>query len=85
MLPDFGVGLRTLLFEPMNGRTYDRISSRILSQVKKYLPFVSVESIKMNTAEANPTLGDNEVSVSIKYNVGSIDTSDTLTISQTND
>ena len=85
MIPTFGVGLRTLLFEPMNARTYEKVSTRIRSQTKEYLPFIVIEEIKLSTAENNAATQDNEVRILIKYNIGSIDTSDTLTISQTND
>lgn len=85
MLPEFGVGLRQLLFEPMNVRTYERVTSRIRTQTLKFLPFINIESIDFLTAENSAGTLDNEVKVLIKYNIGSLDTNDTLTISQTND
>ena len=49
------------------------------------MPFINVEKISFITSDENPNMGINEVMVSIKYNLGSIDSSDTLEISPIND
>lgn len=85
MVPDFGCGLRRLLFEPISGPIRSRVVTAIQTQVNKYLPFINIEKISFITSDDNPNLGMNEAMVSIKYNVGSVDTSDTLEISPIND
>ena len=39
MLPEFGVGLYQMLFEPMAGKTYQEITTRIYEQTERYMPF----------------------------------------------
>ena len=85
MLPEFGVGLRQLLFEPIGPRIYERINTRIRTQTKRFLPFINIEDIRFVTADNSAATQDNEVKILVSYNIGSIDTNDTLTISQTND
>jgi len=85
MVPDFGCGLRRLLFEPMDGPLRSEVVTVINKQVNKYMPFINIEKISFITSDENPNIGINEAIVSIKYNVGSIDTSDTLEISPIND
>ena len=85
MVPDFGCGLRRLLFEPINGTVRQQVVTTINVQINKYMPFINVEKISFITSDENPNMGINEVMVSIKYNLGSIDSSDTLEISPIND
>ena len=85
MLPEFGVGLRQLLFEPIGPRVYERISTRIRTQTQRFLPFINIENIRFVNADNSASTQDNEVKILVSYNIGSIDTNDTLTISQTND
>lgn len=80
MLPDFGVGLRTLLFEEISGSTYERVSARIRDQVFTYLPFINIENIAFVSSDEDPTLPLNAVVVNIHFNLGAIDTSDTLSV-----
>lgn len=80
MIPHFGVGLHGLLFQPMNSSTFSKVNSRIHEQVKKYMPFLNLESIEYGTFENNPDIPLNQVNVVIKYNLGNISSSDKLTI-----
>ena len=80
MIPQFGVGLHGLLFEPLNSVTFDLINSRINEQVKKYMPFINLESIEYATSENNDNIPLNQVNVLIRYNLGDISSSDKLTI-----
>ncbi len=80
MIPDFGVGLRSLLFEGISDITYDRVSSRIREQTFTYMPFINIEDISFISSDEDPTLPLNAVVVNIRFNLGTIDTSDTLSI-----
>lgn len=76
MLPDFGVGLNSFIFENFNETTTIQIQSEIKSQVNKYMPFVSVASI--DTLEDPENL--NKLIIKINFLIPSLSISDTLII-----
>jgi len=80
MLPEFGVGLRSLLFEGISGSTYEKASARIREQTFIYMPFINIENISFVSSDEDPTLPLNAVIVNISFNLGAIDTSDTLSV-----
>tara|TARA_Y100000310_G_scaffold305807_1_gene346387 strand:+ start:820 stop:1263 length:444 start_codon:yes stop_codon:yes gene_type:complete len=45
MLPEFGVGLKTYLFEKNHHTTYSEIETKIRSQTSRYLPYFDILSI----------------------------------------
>jgi len=75
---NFGVGIRRFLFEQMVPQTQDKIESRILSQVRQYLPFVKITKIDFNTNEFL-----NLLNIAITYNVSSINKNDKIVIDLT--
>lgn len=81
MLPDFGVGLRRLLFSNITPALYGQISVLINEQVDKYMPFINIEDIQLLDMDDNENLGINQISVSVTYNIGSLDSQDTIRIS----
>ena len=81
MIPNFGAGIRQLLFEPISEELFSRISNRINRQGNQFLPFVDIEDIQFNTFNNRQELGPNEVQVRIVYNILPLDARDTLTIS----
>tara|TARA_Y100000592_G_C5479745_1_gene324551 strand:+ start:3555 stop:3956 length:402 start_codon:yes stop_codon:yes gene_type:complete len=85
MLPEFGVGLYQMLFEPMAGNTYQEITTRIYEQTERYMPFVDILAVRFSTAETDYLLDANEVKVSIEYNIGSLNLQDTLQITSAGD
>lgn len=42
---NFGVGLKTFLFEPNRESTYGDISAKVEEQVRIYLPFIEIDDI----------------------------------------
>ena len=80
MKPDFGVGMRNFLFEPKN-QAIPKIRQRIDGQVRKYMPFVRINKINFNH-NIDPSYVDDSVvlSVSIEYEVPSINLSTSVTI-----
>lgn len=76
MLPDFGVGLKKFLFENFSQTTEMQIKSEVSSQVRKYMPFVSIESI--NVLEDTTNL--NNLIVQINFSVPALNTRDTLVL-----
>jgi len=79
MNPDFGVGLKTFIFENFSQLTYDKISSRIESQVKKYLPYLQIQKIEYSGDEDNHVL-----SVTIHYRILPINGVASLALSVSN-
>ena len=82
MNPGFGAGVRRFIFEPMTPETYGRLTSAITSQISKFMRFVIVEDIRVITANEDIDLSPNSVRLQIKYNLGSVNDSDTLIITQ---
>ena len=51
---NFGVGIRSYLFENMSEITFDSVRERTLDQMKIYLPFVNVISLDIFSTEESP-------------------------------
>jgi len=63
MIPDFGVGLATFLFEQDTPLLRSELSSEITRQVQKYLPYIELVNIDLD--KQNKT--DDILTVSIRY------------------
>ena len=74
MLPDFGVGLRTYLFENFSDTVYYEIETKIEEQVKKYLPVVYIN--KVNFDNSNPDA--NTLGLQIVYSIPNLGLKDLL-------
>lgn len=85
MLPEFGAGLYEMLFEPMAGKTYQEITTRIYEQTEKYMSFIDILAVRFETSDTDSLLAANEVKVSIHYNIGSLNLQDTLQITSAGD
>tara|TARA_A100001391_G_C4933604_1_gene242518 strand:+ start:250 stop:654 length:405 start_codon:yes stop_codon:yes gene_type:complete len=82
MLPDFGAGIRRLLFEPNTGQVFSTAKDRITAQVTRYMPFVQLEDLVILTSDQDASLSPNAARLILKYNIGAINESDTLIITQ---
>lgn len=69
---NFGVGLKNFLFEQNVRNTRQALKSRIEEQVEEYMPFLDLIEIDVTEAE------DQEIYVSIIYDVPSIQAGDKL-------
>ena len=72
MDPSFGVGLKRFLFEQNGSQAYSAITSRIMSQTKKYLP--QIEKILFNepspeSPDVSEMIDSNVVSVTIRFSI----------------
>jgi hypothetical protein len=85
MLPEFGAGVRRLLFEPDINNTSNSVRERISTQISKFMPFVEVDDIIVLTADEDDSLSPNAVRLILKYGIGPINDSDTLIITQNKD
>lgn len=68
MNPDFGVGIRTYLFEPATSETLSQIQSKIQAQVKKYMPYIRLKRIDFSAPEGQYALEEmNLISIQIQF------------------
>jgi phage baseplate assembly protein W len=69
MIPDFGVGLYNFLFEQVNTNTFASVAQRIKEQVLFYMPSVNLVEVNFFTSDDDTSLQFNEVRVSIRYSI----------------
>jgi hypothetical protein len=77
MIPDFGVGIRTFLFEMNDQTTQGNIRAALDSQVKKYMSFIGIKAVAFNIDEFN---FPNSLGITIFYDVLPLNLSDVLEI-----
>ena len=87
MIPEFGVGIKTYLFENATSTVFENIEEKIRQQVRIYLPYMTIEAInflseKSDFSEApiEPSSLSNYVRIQIKYRIPSLFISDTLSL-----
>jgi len=77
MDPNFGVGLKKFLFEPLDQKTKGKIQSKIKSQAKKYLSYIKISSVDFTSLGSQPAgnislyenIDPNFLGISIKFTV----------------
>ena len=74
MIPDFGVGIRSYLFENFNNSIASNIRAAIRKQTEKYIPVVNIETISFN--DTNPDF--NTLGVQITYSIPALAIKDLL-------
>ena len=80
MDPDFGVGLKTFLFDLNDAATYGAIRARINQQIDKYMPFVEIEELEIFRPELDTPSSENSVQVILSYRISPIDSIDSLVV-----
>lgn len=83
MIPDFGVGLATFLFEQDTPLLRSEISAKIREQVSKYMPFLEIINILFQSAFDNDEIDKNFESMKIEYNIIPLNFTDNLDVSVT--
>jgi phage baseplate assembly protein W len=71
MDPSFGVGIYNYLFELNTQHTKSQVVGRINQQVRKYLPFIAIQSIDFDE-DGGMTVDSNFLSVLIEYAIPSL-------------
>ena len=66
--PEFGSGLQSLLFEPIDSEFEIKITDTITESVEKWLPYIKIEDIFIDISDSNKDR--NKVGVEIKFRVG---------------
>jgi len=83
MIPEFGVGLTKVLFENKEASLEAELTSRIESQVKRFMPWIRINNIDYTRFESPyESSGNNRLDVVIYYTVANIQLHDVLTISK---
>ena len=85
MIPGFGVGLRTYIFENASSSLFETIRQRIRQQVSIYAPYISIRSIQFsqektdfNFVELDPSSESNFVGITINFSIPAIGASEML-------
>tara|TARA_R110000824_G_scaffold131617_4_gene293801 strand:- start:210 stop:593 length:384 start_codon:yes stop_codon:yes gene_type:complete len=66
MDPNFGVGIRSFLFQQMSTFVFSDIEERIMTQVSLYIPFVQVTNIWFNNPSESEEFA-NVLDIRIEY------------------
>jgi len=77
---DFGVGLKTFLFEFNGAGTYSAIRARINQQIQKYMPFIEIEEIEIFTPDERTPDSENSVQIIFSYRVRPTDELDSVVL-----
>ena len=79
MHPDFGVGLRTFLFNPRS-HSIPKIRQRIESQTRKYMPFIRINKLNFDAGVGTQEYIDdsNILKIEIEYEVPSFNLATTI-------
>lgn len=74
MLPNYGVGIRRILFEQNSNLTKNSLISTIKNQVKIYMNFLSINDIQI----ASNNEDENSINLSIFYSIPAINIEEEL-------
>ncbi len=77
MNPDFGVGLKRLLFEQDTAQTRENILQSITTQTQRYLDFITITDINLSGIGQN----ENSIYVLITYYIPSLNATEQLNLS----
>ena len=80
MDPEFGVGIRSYLFENNSPQTYGQIEARIREQARKYLPYIDVDQVIFNSPSNNQNVSENFLGITISYVIRRLAIVDSLEI-----
>ncbi len=84
MYPEFGVGVRSYLFEQNTSATLEVIRQRIIQQVSTYLPYIELLSVGViNPPSPGGLPGDvdgTRINISIRYSIPALNIVSDLTI-----
>jgi phage baseplate assembly protein W len=74
---NFGVGIKRFIFEQDSRDVRDNLQKRIISQVSRYLSFITIEEINISPPNSNE---ENAIFIKIIYSVPSLNINDELNI-----
>ena len=74
MIPSFGVGMRTYLFENFDETTYAKIRVKVNQQAKIFMPYITIHSVQFVPKD----IDSGRLSMIIKYVIPSLRSQDVL-------
>ena len=79
MQPEFGTGLHSLLFEPMDNQFEDRLIDTITESVNFWLPYIDIEEIEVEMTDAMKD--QNRANLNVTFRVANQIETDSVLIS----
>lgn len=80
MIPEFGVGLSTFLFEQNTIQTRQLLAAKIREQVNRYLPIVEITDVKFSSTNDDNNVFTNFLNIGVEFNIIPLDEIDSLNL-----
>jgi len=78
---DFGVGIRRYLFRQNVTETHDMLNTRVREQIARYLPYIKIMDLEIDSPISNPNLPDNFMKLRLVYKIDPYNQTDVLELS----
>lgn len=72
MHTDFGCNLRQFLFEPKSASLKMAIRDRVVAQLSKWLPFITLVGMFVRFSEEDPSIPDPGIQIELQMTYGSV-------------
>ena len=66
---NFGVGIKRFLFRQNTRETHDILRSRIREQITRYLPYIKILELQIDSPLTNPNMPDNFMKLRLAYKI----------------
>ena len=76
MIPNFGVGIKTMLFENFGTETYANIDSKIREQVKIYMPNIQIINISFDES----AIDSNQLGIELRFAIPKVGLTEILRV-----
>ena len=80
---DFGVGIRRYLFRQNVTETHDMLNTRVREQIARYLPYIKITDLQIDSPISNANLPDNFMKLRLAYKINPYNQTDVLELSIT--
>ena len=77
----FGVGIKRFLFRQNAVQTHDVLINRVSEQVTKYLPYIKITDLQIDSPISNANLPDNFMKLRLAYKINPYNQTDVLELS----
>ena len=77
----FGVGIKRFLFRQNAVQTHDVLINRVSEQVTKYLPYIKIIDLDVDSALSNSALPENFIRLRLEYKIRPYNERDVLELS----
>ena len=78
---NFGVGIRRYLFRQNATETHNALSSRVREQIARYLPYIKITDLQIDSPISNANLPDNFMKLRLVYKIDPYNQTDVLELS----